>query len=201
MSSENHYLSKSQFAAQQGWSPSYVTKLKDQDRLVLAPDGKMVDVEATLLRLQRTSAPEKEAVRQHHAQARTEKHVGAHIKPDAPSDDGGEDRGAAGGSSDPKYWDNKARREGALAELAELELSQKRGELVDRARVESAAFAIGRMLRDAVLGLPTQLAPELASMTDAMAIEAKLREALRQVFADTVKLTADDLDKAMGFKH
>lgn len=194
MDGETHYLSKSQFATQQGWSPSYVTKLKDQERLVLAPDGKRVDVAATLLRLQRTAAPEKEAVRQHHAAERTEKHVGVHTKPDAPNED-------LSGSADPKYWESKARREGALAELAELELSKRRGELVDRVRVESTAFSIGRMLRDAVLGLPTRLAPEMASMTDAFEIETKLREALRKVFADTVKLTADDLDKAMEQQH
>lgn len=195
MSGETQYLSKSQFATQQGWSPSYVTKLKDQDRLVLAPDGKMVDVAATLLRLKRTSAPEKEAVRQHHAAGRTERHVGVHTKPDAPDDDG------SGGSADPKYWNNKARREGALAELAELELSKKRGELVDRARVESVSFSVGRMVRDSVFGLLPQLAPELASMTDAFAIEIKLRDALRQVFADTTKLTAADLDRAMEHPH
>lgn len=194
MDGETQYLSKSQFAARQGWSPSYITKLKDQERLVLSPDGKQVDVEATLIKMQRTSAPEKEAVRQHHAAGRTEKHVGAHTKPDAPNEE-------QGGSSDPKYWESKARREGALAELAELELSKRRGELVDRVRVESAAFSIGRMLRDAVLGLPTQLAPEIASMTDAFEIETKLRESLRRVFSDTIKLTADDLDKAMEQQH
>lgn len=195
MDGETQYLSKSQFAAQQGWSPSYVTKLKDQERLVLAPDGKRVDVSATLSLLNRTAAPEKEAVRQHHAAGRTEKHVTAFTKPDAPIDAGG------GGSSDPKYWDNKARREGALAELAELDLAKRRGELVERAKVEDASFAIGRMLRDSVLGLPTQLAPELAAMTDSFEIESKLRSALRKVFEDTTKLTADDLIKAMEQAH
>lgn len=195
MDSEAQYLSKSQFATQQGWSPSYVTKLKDQERLVLAPDGKRVDVAATLLRLQRTAAPEKEAVSQRHAAGRTEKHVGTHTKSNAPSDDGG------GQAADPKYWENKTRREGALAELAELELAKKRGDLVERARVEAAAFAIGRMLRDAVLGMPTRLAPELAGMADAFEIEIKLRDTLRKIFEDTTKLTAEDLTKAMGQAH
>ena len=195
MNGETQYLSKSQFAIQQGWSPSYVTKLKGQDRLVFSPDGKLVDVFATMALMKRTSAPEKEAVRQHHAAGRLEKHVSAYTKPSAPDDP------PANPSADPKYWDSKARREGALAELAELELSKKRGELVDRARVESAAFSIARMLRDAVLGLPTRLAPSIASMTDAFLIETMLRDALRQVLADTVKLTADDLDKAMEQQH
>lgn len=96
------------------------------------------------------------------------------------------------------YWLAHTRREIAAANREEILEKKLRGDLVDRARVESAAFGIGRMLRDAVLGLPTQLAPEIVSMTDAFSIEIKLRDALRQVFADFIKLTADDLAKAMG---
>lgn len=196
MSGEVQFLSRSEFAAAQGWSPSYVTKLGKQGRLILDEDGRRIDVSATLALLRRTEDPGKDAVKQHHAAGRAEKHVGTHTRHDAPGEDV---TGPA--AADPKYWENKARREGALAELAELELAKRRGELVDRARVESAAFAIGRMLRDAVLGLPTQLAPALVSMTDAFEVETKLRAALRQVFEDTVKLTHDDLDKAMEQTH
>lgn len=196
MSGEIQYLSRSEFAAAQGWSPSYVTKLGKQGRLILDGDGRRVDVSATLDLLKRTEDPGKNAVKQHHAAGRMEKHVGAHVRHDAPGEEG-----SGSTASDPKYWENKARREGALAELAELELAKKRGDLVERARVESAAFAIGRMLRDAVLGLPTHLAPELATLTDAFEVEARLRAALSGVFEDTVKLTADDLDKAMEQTH
>lgn len=168
-----------------------MTKLGAQGRLVMVDDGKRVDVSATLERLSRTSSPEKDAVRARHAEARSKKYTAA--------DSGASDDAA--GSNDPKYWDNKTRREGALAELAELELSKKRGDLVDRARVESAAFAIGRMLRDAVLGLPTRLAPDMATMTDAFEIETKLRAALRQVFEDAAKMSADDLEKALEPRH
>jgi hypothetical protein len=196
MDGEIRYLSKSKFAAEQGWSPSYVTKLNQQGRLVLCPDRKLVDVDATLAILRRTEDPGKESVRQHHQGARVEKHVVAHVKSDASTKD---EPGAP--SADPKYWDNKARREGMLADLAELELAKKRGELVERQRVEAMAFAAGRTLRDAVLGLPTQLAPVFATMTDAFQIEIKLRDALRQVFADAVKMTADDLARATEQTH
>jgi len=185
------FLSKSGFAARQGWSPSYVTKLGHQGRLVLCADQKLIDVAATLAALQRSGDPGKKAVRQHHAAARVEKHVAPHIRPDAPSDDEPAAVGAA-----PKYWDNKARREGALAELAEIELAKTCGNLVDRRRVEAMAFTAGRTLRDTVLGLPTQLAPVFAGMAgDAFGIEVRMRDALRQVFADAAKMTADDLRK------
>jgi hypothetical protein len=197
MESETTYLSKSEFAASQGWSPSYVTKLKDQARLVLSADGKKVNLQATLALLQKTTDPGKESVRMHHAAERTEKHVGVHARHDAPSED------VPGGtaSANPKYWEAKANREDNLAQLAQLELAKKRGDLVDRQRVETVAFASGRMLRDAMLGLPTQLAPELATMTDAFQIEVKMREALRKVLADHAQMTADDLLKAMEPPH
>jgi hypothetical protein len=199
MEGENRYLSKSQFAASQGWSASYITKLKDQGRLVFNDDGKLIDVPATLAILKRTQDPGKESVRQHHADERSEKHVGSHVKFNAPpGDDQAADKSAV---NNPKYWDAKARREDMLADLAQLELGEKRGVLVDRKRVEAMSFAAGRMLRDAVLGLPTQLAPQLANMTDAFQIEIRLRDALRQVFADMAKMSVDDLDKAMEQPH
>lgn len=191
-SGEITYLSKSAFAASQNWSASYVTKLKDQNRLVMEPGGKRVNVEATLALLGRTSDPGKESVRQHHAAGRTDRHVGAHVRPDAPEDLPENGRGA-----DPKYWDAKAQREQNLAELAALELGKKRGELVEREKVEAAAFASGRVLRDTLLGLPVQLAPELAALNDPAVVENKLREAIRKALADHARMTVDDLNKIM----
>ena len=39
-------ISKTEFAARRGWAKSYVSKLANQDRLVLTEDGK-VELEAT----------------------------------------------------------------------------------------------------------------------------------------------------------
>lgn len=197
MNPEPLHLKRAEFARQQGWDRSYITKLGKQGRLILSPDQKMVDVEATLAVLRKTDDPGKEHVRQLHAAGRTEKHVGIHVKHDAPSDD----ELPAGNSADATYWESKARRESALAELSELELAKKRGGLVELPRVEAIAFAAGRTLRDSVLGLPTQLAPVFASMTDAFQIEVKMRDALRQVFADAAKMTADDLTRASEQSH
>ena len=197
MGSEIQYLSKLRFAESQGWSPSYVSKLGSQGRLVLDASNKLVNVDATLAGLRRTSDPGKSAVRQRHQENRVEKHVGQHVKSDAPASN---DEPASAGA-DTKYWGNKSRREGALAELAELELARKRTELVDRVRVEAMAFSAGRTLRDSVLGLPTRLAPLFATMSDPFEIEVQLRNALRQVFADAAKMTAEDLARSSEQSH
>jgi hypothetical protein len=74
---------------------------------------------------------------------------------------------------------------------------QMEGELVERRRVEEASMRIGRMLRDAILGVPTKLAPEVSHLSDPWEIEQRLSVALRQVLDDVVKMTADDLSRAM----
>jgi hypothetical protein len=94
--------------------------------------------------------------------------------------------------------DARTRREAALAQLAELELAKSSQRLVDRDRVAAAAMRLGRLLRDAILGLPTQLSPELAAMTDPLTVEARLTEALRQVLEDVSRLTAQDLEGLLG---
>ena len=54
---EPTYLSKSAFAARLGRSPSYITWLKDNNRLVLSPNGKQVDVHATEALIRDTADP------------------------------------------------------------------------------------------------------------------------------------------------
>lgn len=181
------YLSKSAFAALQGWSPSYVTKLGHMGRLVFSSNPRLIDVEATLENLGSMVDPGKAYLREYHARVRIAKHVTAHIQPDATTDD------ETSAGPDPKYWACKARRENALADLAAMELENRRSALVDRKSVEAMALTVEKTLREAVLCLPPQLAPIFATMPDAFEIEVKLRDALRQVFADAARMTANEL--------
>ncbi|TCL34817.1 hypothetical protein EV691_101256 [Azotobacter chroococcum] len=155
-------LSKSEFAAHKGWSKPYVSKLAKQGRLVMTADGK-VDVAATEALLQRTADPSKAGVADRHQRERIERGVTAHLTPNAPSLD-----------PPPRVDENegidfqkaRARREHYLARLAENESRKSDGDLVERAAVENAAFATGRMLRDLLLGLPKQISAELAAISD-----------------------------------
>jgi hypothetical protein len=189
------FLTRAKFAELQGWNRSYITKLGNQGRLVLTPDGKQVDVRATLAKLSASSDPVKGYVADRHAADRMERDVGQHTRHDAPADDAPEGGGESG------YWVSKARRESALADMAELELEARLKKLVDRAQVEAAVEALHRMLRDQLLGLPTQVAPELAAMDDPFQIELKLRGALRTLLDDLSKLTAQGLQEGGGSKH
>lgn len=186
------YMSKSEFAAAQGWVPSYVSKLNKQGRLVLTADGR-VDVPATLAKMKGTADPSKEGVRQRHEQERLERGVHQHLRPGAPDMEPPPDQS-------PRYHDfqkARARREHYLAEQAELEYKKLCGELVERGPVEAAAERLGRMLRDSVLGVATKLAPKVAAESDPWTVEQTIRAALRAALDDIAKLTAEDLQRAL----
>lgn len=191
--SETQFLTRSDFARLKGWSKGYVSKLGSQGRLLLSPDGTLVDVTATLALLTRSSDPSKAYVAQRNAAGRVERDVGRHVRHDAPAADDAAAGGASpGGSSDDSYARNKARREGSLAEMAELELQERLGKVIDRERVEATVESLYRTLRDALLGLPTRLAPEIAAMTDSFEIEVKMRDAIRSLLTDLANKSAQD---------
>lgn len=188
-------ISKSEFAARRGWAKSYVSKLASQDRLVLTPDGK-VELEATEALLDQTADPSKAAVAARHEEDRIQKGVRDHIAPFAETTvelPALQVRGGQGAD----YQKSKAHREYYLAQLAEAEFLKKRGDLVEVEAVKTAAFDAGRALRDALLGLPAQIAGELVPMTDVWDIERHLAAALRRVLDDAQQLAAVDLDRAL----
>ncbi len=115
-----------------------------------------------------------------------------------PAASGGGVAPAAGSENGSAYWDARTEREKSEAAMAEMKRRQMEGDLVERERVNTAAMALGRMTRDAVLGVPTKLAPELAHLTDAWEIERRMAEALRKVLDDVAKMSADDLARAMS---
>lgn len=174
-------MAKAEYADRRGWSRAYVSKLVKQGRLVLTPEGK-VDAEASDALLAASADPSKAGVAERHHQDRVEKGVYAHIAPAAdPSP--ALPPPALGGAS-PDYQKARARREYALALLAEDEHRKSRGELVEQALVDSAAFTAARTLRDLMLGIPPKIAGELVTLTDPWEIERRLVQAIRRALED-----------------
>lgn len=100
-------------------------------------------------------------------------------------------------ASPQSYMEAKTRRESALAEMAEIELAKAQGRSADADKVRAMAMTVGRLTRDAVLGLPFRLAPELASLDDPVTVEERMTRALRDVLDDVTDMTADDIERAM----
>ena len=85
------------------------------------------------------------------------------------------------GGGDPDLMESKAKREAALASMAELELAQMEGRLVDVSEVETALATKIRGVRDALLLLPDRLAAILAAESDPRKLRARMDEELRLV--------------------
>ncbi len=97
------------------------------------------------------------------------------------------------GAGKPGWADAKARTEAATAALKELELDERRGNLVDKTGTERAAFSLARMLRDAlVTTLPSKYAAELASLSDPWELECRLREIMRNELTAVSGMVMED---------
>lgn len=179
-------ISKTEFAARRGWAKSYVSKLAKQDRLVLTADGK-VDLEATESLLAESADPSKAAVAERHERLRLQRESkNAAEEPAVPQ---------IGKPAD--FQKSRALREHYLALQEQANFHKMEGSLVERVAVTTGAYNAGRMLRDQLLGMPTQIAPELAAMTDPWEIERHLTTAIRRTLEDAERVSSADLEHAL----
>jgi hypothetical protein len=189
------YLSKSAFAARIGRAPSYITWLKNNNRLVLTADGKQVDVTASEALIRDTADPSKAAVADRHQQERLQRDVYSQLSSDVePTATVAPPSVIVPSGQLPDFQKARALREHNLAQLAEIELHKAKGALVAMSAVQTGAYNAGRMLRDQLLGMPPQLAPELASMTDPWEIEKHLTAAIRRSLEDAERMSSADLE-------
>ena len=101
---------------------------------------------------------------------------------DAPPADAAELKRRVQGLPDdaiPDLNESRARREHYQAELAKLQVSQQRDELVSTEQVKREAFAAARSVRDSLMALPDRLAAQLAGTSDARLCHNLLTEELR----------------------
>lgn len=80
--------------------------------------------------------------------------------------------------SDDSYAVARRRGEAARAELAELELAAKRGELVPLASVKLLWSELGSQLQNGIMQVPDRLCVQLSRMTDARQIRQLMVEEL-----------------------
>lgn len=190
------FLSKSAFAARIGRTPSYITWLKGNNRLVLSPDGKMVDVLATEALILETADPSKAAVAARHQQDRIQRDVYSQLSPQVePTNTAAPQQPITVKGHD--FQKARAMREHNLAQLAEIELHKAQGSLVARDAVELGAYNAGRHLRDQLFGLLPQLSHKLAVMTDPWDIEKHLTATLRKSLEEAERMSSSDLERAM----
>lgn len=81
---------------------------------------------------------------------------------------------------DPAIAKSQAKKEEFRAKLVELEYEERVGTLVRKSEVEKEAFRVGRLVRDAVLNVPSRLAGILAAESDQRKVHDLLEKELRQ---------------------
>lgn len=76
-------------------------------------------------------------------------------------------KATAGGEDEADFWKEKALHEKAKRELAEIKLSERRGELYEASTVESVLIELLTDFRTKLLGLGHKLSPRLEGVTAA----------------------------------
>lgn len=84
------------------------------------------------------------------------------------------------GPKDPAFAAIQRKREHFRAELARLDFEERIKKLTETDKVEAEGFRIGRLVRDAVLNVPSRLAGILAAESDQRKVHDLLEKELRQ---------------------
>ena len=84
----------------------------------------------------------------------------------------------------PDLNESRARREHYQAELAKLQVTQQRGELVSADEVKKEAFKVGRGVREALANLADRLSHQLAGETDPAVIHQVLTQEHRSALVE-----------------
>ena len=159
-------VTKSEYAARRGCAPSAVTRALNEGRITaIVVDGRaMIDPAVADIQWGRN----------------TRRRVDSRPATDAaaaPPTDG-----------DPvSYEDARRRREQAEAQLAELKLAEKCGDLVRVADVTSALTKRIIIYRDSMLQIPARLSAQLAAESDEASVYAILDKELRHVMTELAR--------------
>jgi phage terminase Nu1 subunit (DNA packaging protein) len=180
---QTNELTRKQFAQLNSWSPSYITKLGDQGRLVLTPDGKKVKVAETMALIADT-AGSRDDVTQRHAEGRAAQAGG--FTGNTPGADGGD---ASMAQARKVKAVSEARRLAALADQEEMERDRLAGTLLQKEDVDFALNDYGATLRGLLENLADRLAPvvyPLKTLDETHAAISEAVDALQDELAETM---------------
>lgn len=83
-------------------------------------------------------------------------------------------------AKDPVFARSQARKELFRAKMAELDYQERLGKLIDKEKAEEEYYRIGRLVRDALLNIPSRLAGIVAAETDQRKVHDLLEKEIRQ---------------------
>lgn len=164
-------VTQTEYAQLRGYSKSYVSKLKNQQRLVLDDDGLVLvaQTDAVVAALRDPTRGGDRTGKRRRREA-----------PAAPVAAPAANRGPAG-DGELSYTDAARQEKIERTRLLQLEIAEKAGAMVPRAMVDAEAFRRGRHGVEALMAIKDRLSARLAVETDPAKIEVMLDAELRRV--------------------
>lgn len=164
--SKVNLITQAEYAKHRGCSEAAVSKAIKAGRISLLAGGK-IDAAVADMQWARNSRVRAGSGRP----AGPQGGGGACLLPGPVAGEGDAPEAKPGGDD---YWSSRSRREAAEAELAEIELAEKTGEVIAVKAVEAVWAQALRTFREHLLQLRARLAPVLAAETDAFAVDQLL---------------------------
>jgi hypothetical protein len=176
-------VTQADLARHLGTSRSYITALKAADRLVLADDGKGIDLEASLARIEATRDPQRADVSERHANARAGTLLAAsQAKEEAstppPAHPEPEDANS--------YQAARALKEKYAAKTARMEYERAIGKLIERQAVEDAIEDVMTIVRQQLEQMPNRVSPQLIDQP-LDTVRATLKREVHDILTEMVR--------------
>ncbi|WP_263080077.1 hypothetical protein [Endozoicomonas sp. Mp262] len=159
-------VTQAEFARQNGWSRQYVNKLVKQGRIKVK--GGRIDPVAAKKAIEELAEP-------------------STVLPESPTPKGQLVPSSSYPVDNRKTVDfasARTMREAFRAKMAKMEYEEKAGKLTDASKVREDAFRAGRIIRDALLGIPDRLADILAAEQEPRQIRQLLEEELENILRE-----------------
>lgn len=176
-------MSLSQFNKHMGFKGRYVYQLRDEGRLMLAPDGKAVLVAESIARIQATKDPSRAGVADRHAQARGYEVGGSGSTEESASSADGEI------ASSYDFQGGKAKKEHFAALREEAAYHKEIGNLMDADEAMGAFADAGAKLAAVLDAVPATVGPMLAGLAQAEVI---------RVLTEQMDIARSELSSAMS---
>ena len=169
-------VNQKEFAALRGVKPPLVTRWKQRGLLVMSADGERVLVAESMAKLDATLHPGRGG-------DRTGKPATPVVVVDRVPIDPIDDRAS--------YVVNASREKLARAQLAELELAERAGKVLDAGAAADAVAKLAGQAKALMLAMPRRLAPALTLATDVAVVERLLGDEMRKACDALAGLTPE----------
>lgn len=169
-------VNQKDFAALRGVKPPMVTRWKQRGLLVMSADGERVLVAESIARLDATLHPGRGG-------DRTGKPAAPVVVVDRVPLDPVDDRAS--------YVVNASREKLARAQLAELELAERAGKVLDASASAGTMAKLVSQAKALLLALPRRLAPAVTLATDVAVVERLLGDEMRKACDALAGLTPE----------